>query len=157
MCIPLPGKVDRFWLKLGQGMYFSWDFENWPLTSLKLRWKTSLSETPTCHLLDSQSNLFLPLTSPGLLIPYWSPVGILPACFHEPEQISLARTSSTGPWFVHTHTRVNGESTHYFTDGVKNTSPALPEGLNPSIQELLVVGLRKGSSLRTKVPFHLIH
>lgn len=78
-------------------MYFSWDFENWSLTPLKLRWKTSLSEPPTRHLLDSQSNLVLPLTSPGLLIPYWSPVGILLACFHEPEQISLARTSSTGP------------------------------------------------------------
>lgn len=41
-----------------------------------------------------------------LLIPYWSPVGILLACFHEPEQLSLARTSSTGPWFVHIHNRV---------------------------------------------------
>lgn len=106
MSIPLPRRVDRFWLKLGQGMYFSWDFENWSLTPLKLRRKASLSETPTCHLLDSQSNLVLPLTSPGLLIPYWSPVGILLACFHEPEQLSLARTSSTGPWFVHIHNRV---------------------------------------------------
>lgn len=78
-------------------MYFSWDFENWPLTSLKLRWKTSLSETLICHLLDSQSNLVLPLTSPGLLIPYWRPVGILLACFHEPEQFSLAHMSSAGP------------------------------------------------------------
>lgn len=58
-------------------MYFSWDFDNGPLTSLELRLKISLSETPTCHLLDSQSNLVLPLPLPELLVPYWSPVGIL--------------------------------------------------------------------------------
>lgn len=75
MSIPLPGRVDRFWLKLGQGMYFSWDFENWSLTPLKLRWKTSLSETPTCHLLDSQSNLVLPLHLTWATYPLLEPSG----------------------------------------------------------------------------------
>lgn len=138
-------------------MYFSWDFDNGLLTSLELRLKISLSETPTCHLLDSQSNLVLPLPLPGLLVPYWSPVGILLLVYTSQSRSHLLVHQAQAHDLCVCTIMLFGKNTYCFSDSIKITSTALPEGLNPRIQELLVVGLRRGSSLRTKVPFHLIH